>query len=59
MRQASTQEIITERATDEKASKQRQRTSYRRLYLDMSLKLLVLTLSSCYHYSSEQGRHRK
>ena len=59
MRQVRTQEIITEQATDEKASKQRQRTSYRRSYLDMSLKLLVLTLSSCYHYSFEHGRYRK
>ena len=50
MRQARPWEIITERATEEKASKQSKRTSYWRLYLDISFSLLVFTLSSSYHY---------
>ena len=50
MRQARPQDIITEQATKEKASKQSKRMSCRRSYLDIYCSRLVFTLSSCYYY---------
>ena len=50
MRHTRPQEIITEQATKEKASKQSKRTSYWISYLDISFSLLVSTRSSCYYY---------